>query len=249
MKMPAKMAIALAIAALSGCSTALIEPKDRAQICHVAVVEKFQRSEYHANPLANPITGPLLGTTAGAAGGLLYGAAWGPLNIVTVPLGTIIGGVGGGAYGLACGLGSIANSNGSAEFQHILEGVNTDNLKRALQQDLDSRKLDCGRQTNNPAPTVPDTTIEIEKVTIGMGCGIGKQSISVAVDWHVIAQADSRLLGRKTTICEHRSVSNFDEWFVNKEAARIEIEYVLSRTGSRMSLELFSPRKLPYCGP
>jgi hypothetical protein len=227
--------------ALCGCSSVPMAPEDRRQICQVEVEYKFDSPVFHANPLSNA-QGGLVGAAGGAVQGLAVpnALAW----IVTVPLGAVIGGIG----GTACAVASQSHPDADADFENILKAADAGYLKRALETDLNAPRADCRRAHVGVSATAPpDTIVEIQNISVGMGCVFGQQEYALVVKWQVLTAQDRRVLGEATTTCSQTSFKDVDEWFADRDQARGEIERVLTKTGQRMASELLSSWVLSTC--
>jgi len=226
--------------AFCGCTPTLLAPDDRGRVCQVTVDDQFASPVFHANPLSNA-----QGGLVGAAGGALQGMVGDPLAwIVTVPLGAVIGGIG----GAACAAASQSHPDADADFEKILKAADAGYLKRALQADLNAPRAECSRaQVGVSAATAPDTVVEIQTVAVSMACVFGPQEYGLAVKWRVMTAEDRRVLGEATTTCSMTSFKDVDEWFADRDQARVEIERVLTKTGQRMAAQMLSSWGLSKC--
>ena len=220
---------------VTACAVPLLAPEDRRQVCSVVVGEISDPPNFHENVYAGS-AGGLAGAGAGALQGLIYSGGF-PGVIVTVPLGALIGAVG----GTACAASGFSHPNAQADFERLLEAVDANALKRALESEMNAPRAECSRTRT----TGPDATIEIEKLDAGMGCPFSQQQYWIAVQWRTKLAATGRQLNWSTTRCAQTSFRNVDDWFADPERARAEIENTFAATGRRMAAQLLA-KDMPY---
>jgi len=227
--------------ALCGCTPTLLAPDERGHVCQVTVDDRSASPVFHANPLSNA-QGGLVGAAGGAVQGL---TAPNPLAwIVTVPLGAVIGGIG----GTACAAASQSHPDADAEFEKILKAADAGYLKRAMQAELNAPRAECSRaQVGVSAAAAPDTVVEIQTIGFRMACVFGQQEYEVNVKWRVMTAEDRRVLGEATTMCSQTSFKDVDEWFADRDQARVEVERLLTKTGQRMAAQMLSSWGLSKC--
>ena len=218
---------------LTACAAPLLAPDDRKQVCEVAVIEKFDAPEFHANILAGP-AGGLVGAGGGALQGLVGGF---PGAIVTVPLGALIGGV----AGTTCAAAGMGHPNAETDFEAFLRAADAGALKLTLEAELNAPRDECSR----PRVPGPEATIEIEKLAAGMGCTFGQQDYWIAVQWRTTIAATGRQLNWTLTRCTLTSFRTVDDWFSDPERARAEIEHAFAAIGRRMAAQLLA-KDVPY---
>jgi hypothetical protein len=215
--------------AICGCTTAVLRPNDRWDVCQVAVDEKFGSSVFRPNSLRHPA-----GVARGVAGGALAGLIYGPMGIVMLTAAGV-------AHGAACTAASQSHPDAEANFEKIVKSADAGSLKRGLEANLNAPRASCGRtQANVSAAAKPDTIVEIEKVGVMMGCSSAKQEYHVTVNWRVITADSRRWLAQPITFCEQTSFKDVDDWSADPDQARVEIERVLTKTGQRMAAELLA---------
>jgi hypothetical protein len=233
-------ATAVALSLVSGCALPMLQRGDRYRICTVGVVEKFDSAAFRPNPLADPAVGPLRGAAGGALYGLQGGAA---AAIVFVPIFAAVGAV----AGAACGAGATAYPDADAKFQAILAEADVHAFARALSAAASANAPGeaCGTRTD--AGGAPDAVVEVETLTIGMGCPVGRQRLWTLAQWRVLAGADGRELANARTYCDYPSPLDFGDWFTDTGRARAEIEHVLAITGQRIGEQMFAPKVMTEC--
>lgn len=112
---------------------------------------------------------------------------------------------------------------------------------------LNSPRAECDRAPTRGVDTpAPDAVVEIEKVDVGMSCVFGQQEYWVAVQWRTVTSQSRRVLNWSTTRCTAISTRTVDDWFANPDQARLEVEWVLAKTGQRMASELLSHDQIPF---
>ena len=227
-------AVAVAIGFLTACTTPLLTPDQRKEVCQVVVDEKFGSPVFEPNVLSNP-AGGLTGAGLGALGGLVV--APNILMIFTIPIGAAIGAAGGSA----CGVASLAHPTADADFVSVLRAADVGLLARTVEAEFNAPRAECGQPRADRASAAgPDGVIEIEKIRVGMGCVLGQMEYWIAVDWHTMNLRSKRTLNSTLTRCAFTSIRNVDDWFANPHQAKQELERVFAATGRRMVLQLLA---------
>jgi hypothetical protein len=240
-RIPARLAMTTTVIILmSGCARPLIAPDiapdDGARICEVAVEEKGESVAFHQSVASHPAGGLAMG---------LVGAFWcGPLCIVWPPV-AAVGATIGLVAGTICGAAALAHPEAEAQFRSFLEASQKDILKQTLLTAANSPRPECSSRKIVAGPGMADTIIEMDEVTVGMGCLVGKQALGSVVRWRVLDATDRRVLGESETRCTLTSSNDFEEWYADPAQARAEIEQLLARTGQEMAAQLRAPQPEP----
>ena len=139
----------------------------------------------------------------------------------------------------ACDPGRVVGPSTWLDFVPVMRTADAQTLARALKATLDAPRSECAspRARRDPAAG-PDGRVEIEAVSLVVGCLYGRMSYRIDARWTLKNAQTGGTVATTTTQCVLESSREVADWLDYPVEAHAEIEGALAATGRRVATEL-----------